>query len=726
MRRPARFFHCATFLTVTVLGLLLQWIAPPIGGASPTAFVFRSVGPDGGGFINVVAIDPSGSGLVLAGADLGGIQRSTDFGENWTPANTGISGVDRLTIASIVFAADVPGETYAAVGYEGADGGLLVSVDGGLSWSLRSTVPEFSGSANQHEPIPHLNPRSTGALLAVDASRGLLYAATFRDGVMRSADDGFTWTTLGLAGQFLRSIAIDPVDPDVVYASAWGGHVFKTATASTTGAFTKLASSPATVEELLPLDGDLYAAAGTAGVFRSSDDGASWVALGAASLGTGATWTSIDGYRACGQTVLYAGSADGGSRSLVRSTDGGDTWMGLTGPASVHLEVGGSGGPTWWLSQQPNVMLGGSSYLAAQIAIDPTPLPPDQCLQARILVAGRSGVWGTQDAGDDWYPDVHGIAATLVRSVATLPGASQRIWVGLADWRFMHSEDGGASFSENSPGTGGAGFDVAVDRSTPTPSAYLAVGNSGGNVPKLYSSANPGTVGWVDHKLPSAANGGRALAVLAGQAGSSHVIVAAVEGSGIWRKAGSKWTKVNATAMAGSQTTNSASFAWIPGTSTMYLFDHRTGIWRSTNAGLKWSPVWQFRTIVQFSGDIAIDPTNPTRLYASVGDVGVYRLDNANAGTVGGGQITPVLIGTLPHPGPLAVDAGGALYVTELADGGPPDLQRTTDGGATWASVADNAYRATAMYPCSLNVADDGTITLGLAGDGIVRGVPAP
>jgi hypothetical protein len=78
--------------------------------------------------------------------------------------------------------------------------------------------------------------------------------ATFRDGVMRSADDGFTWTPLGLAGLYLRSIALDPGDPDVVYASAWGGHVYKTSTAGTTGTFTKLPSSPTTVEELLALE----------------------------------------------------------------------------------------------------------------------------------------------------------------------------------------------------------------------------------------------------------------------------------------------------------------------------------------------------------------------------------------------------------------------------------------------------------------------------------------
>jgi hypothetical protein len=298
----------------------------------------------------------------------------------------------------------------------------------------------------------------------------------------------------------------------------------------------------------------------------------------------------------------------------------------------------------------------------------------------------------------------HGIAATLVRNVATVPGASQRIWAGVADWRFLHSEDGGVS----------------------CPSAYLAVGTPGGNLPKMYASNNPGTLGWRDQGLSSVAKGGRALAVMSGRVGSTHVIVAAAEGSGIWRKVGTKWTKVNAVAMAGSQPTNSASFAWIPGSPTIYLFDHQTGIWRSTNAGLTWARIWQLHTSVLFSGDIAVDPTNPTRLYASIGDDGVYRLDNANAGTVAGGQITPVRIGSLAHPGPLAVDAGGTLYVTELADGGPPDLQRASDGGAVWVSVADNVYSATALYPCSIDVADDGTVTIGLAGNGIVRGVPVP
>ena len=101
--------HARPLILLAGLALLIQWALPAAGGASPSSFLFRSVGPDGGGFINVVAIDPSGSGLVLAGADLGGIERSTDFGQTWTPSDTGISGIERLKIASIVFSPDVPG-----------------------------------------------------------------------------------------------------------------------------------------------------------------------------------------------------------------------------------------------------------------------------------------------------------------------------------------------------------------------------------------------------------------------------------------------------------------------------------------------------------------------------------------------------------------------------------------------------------------------------------------
>src|SRR6266536_3275717 len=48
-------------------------------GGVPT-LRFQGSGVEGGGFQNVVAVDPSGSGALLSGGDVSGFQRSTDWG----------------------------------------------------------------------------------------------------------------------------------------------------------------------------------------------------------------------------------------------------------------------------------------------------------------------------------------------------------------------------------------------------------------------------------------------------------------------------------------------------------------------------------------------------------------------------------------------------------------------------------------------------------------------
>ena len=234
---------------------------------APAATGFRQSGIEGGGFVNVVSADPAGSGLMIAGGDVSGLHRSTDFGATWTQVNTGVTGIDQLKVASVAFSPSVPGEIYAAVGDEGRNGGVLVSSNDGLTWELRSTVPQFSGGNNDGWPtLPPKHPRSTGHLFAFDPQRDLVYTATFEQGVYRSADHGYTWTPLGASGRFLRGIAIDPADPDVLYVAAYGEGVYKTVDAADTGTFVQLPTAPARPEELLIVGSSLFVAAGTAGI----------------------------------------------------------------------------------------------------------------------------------------------------------------------------------------------------------------------------------------------------------------------------------------------------------------------------------------------------------------------------------------------------------------------------------------------------------------------------
>ena len=124
-------------------------------------------------------------------------------------------------------------------------------------------------------------------------------------------------------------------------------------------------------------------------------------------------------------------------RSLLKSTDGGATWspVGATA-ASVHTNVGGPGGPTWWQSIS---LLGGGGYVAAQIVID----PPNTSHSGEVVyVAGRGGVWASFDGGSNWYPMVAGLEATINRAVAAAGKTPETVYAANTDWVLFRSSDG--------------------------------------------------------------------------------------------------------------------------------------------------------------------------------------------------------------------------------------------------------------------------------------------
>ena len=678
-------------------------------------FTFTPSGLGGGGFQNVIVADPSGNGVVLAGGDTSGIWRSADGGSTWLPADGGLTDMSQFKVASIEFDPSSPGTVLAGVGNAGSGGGLLESADGGRTWTLRSAVPQFAGGDTPGiAGLPPSHPRSTGHLIAV-APDGTIYAATFAQGVLRSADGGATWTSLGPTGQHLRSIAIDPADPDAVVTAGYEGGIFRTTDASGAGTFAAVPGSPAGVEELRFVGGALYAA-GASGLAVSVDDGATWQPLAQPPL-AGAVWTSIDGHVGCGATDLVATAESGGSATVIASADAGAHWTALSGSAAVHTTVGGPGGDTWWLAGQSAYLLGGAQYTSAMV-IDAS--AAGSCGVQTALVAGRSGIWRTTDGGSDWYPAVAGLGITILPGVAADPTVAGDVSVGSSDWGYLFSLDGGAHVTQNRAGK--QAFDVAADPATGAGAALLATGKETANkLGEVWSIPNPSTGVWTAEGLGAAAGGKRPLAVASNLVSGKRVLIAAVDGGGIWRKAGS-WSQVSTAAMATKQSYAAASLAWPQGSATAFLYDHRTGIWRSADAGRTWVKIWAKKAAGKLVGYLAVDPGAPATLWVSAAD-GVYRIDGATSGTVGGGGLKAVGVLTAFRPGPIAIEPGGGVLVAVPASPGiAPALMETQDGGATWEDASDALYRSTGGFATDLSVGPDGRVYVTTFGDGLLTG----
>jgi hypothetical protein len=119
----------------------------------------------------------------------------------------------------------------------------------------------------------------------------VLYAGggtTAPSGIYKSTDGGQTWTQqynhTGTANYFFNSFAFHPTDPNVVYATAWGG-VFRTGNGGTTWSLvdfgppnlgTSTSASAVLFDPLIPTTITMVAPGVYPGFLRSVDGGATW------------------------------------------------------------------------------------------------------------------------------------------------------------------------------------------------------------------------------------------------------------------------------------------------------------------------------------------------------------------------------------------------------------------------------------------------------------------
>lgn len=132
--------------------------------------------------------------------------------------------------------------------------------------------------------------------------------------------------------------------------------------------------------------------------------------------------------------------------------------------------------------------------------------------------------------------------------------------------------------------------------------------------------------------------------------------------------------------------------------STWYVAVGSGGLWKTTNAGTTWEPVFEKQPSYSI-GCVTIDPTNPEIIWVGTGENvsgrhvawgdGVYRSLN------GGKTWEQMGLKSSEHIGKILVDPRNSSVVFVAAEGplwssgGERGLFRTTDGGKTWQAVLD-------------------------------------
>jgi hypothetical protein len=263
-----------------------RWQTSPNGGWVFVSVDWQSLGPAD----SIKSIAISSAGLLLAGGATG-VWQSVDRGASWTKASASLVG-------STISFAPASSPIWAVSG-DGKQ--ILTSLDGGTTWIARYTTTG--------QIIAVLaDPNTTGTIWA-----GLSAADTLAE-VLRSTDGGSTWV---------------PVLP----ASLRGGGAPSPMNAG------PLAALPGTVGFVVA--GVRYYHSG--GVLQTTDAGASWTLAypDTYTLLAGASAVAAGGASAATATI-YAGLNVLQFGSLVRSDDGGTTWIDLS--QGLPLQGPGTGG----------------------------------------------------------------------------------------------------------------------------------------------------------------------------------------------------------------------------------------------------------------------------------------------------------------------------------------------------------------------------------------------
>ena len=358
--------------SVVAAGPLPSAAALPSTQALTSKLEWRNVGPFIGGRVVAVAGVPGRDIFYMGGVD-GGVWKSTDYGIAWTNLSDGKAFGDSDSIGALAVAPSNANVVYAGTGESDIRGdfitgdGVYKTTDAGKTW-------RYDGLRDTHTiSAIVVDPRDEKVVYA--SSMGHVFAPNADRGVFKSTDGGATWhRSLYIDDKTgVIALAMDPKNPDVIYAAAWqasrdawslasggsGSGLYKTIDGG--AHWTNISRATGFPEGILGRIGVSVAAsdprvvyaiaqAKDGGIFRSADGGASWQRVNV-------DWAFRQ--RAFYYMSIFADPANANTVYVVEvdalwvSHDGGRTFAKLHTPHGDNHIV-------WIDPKNPNVLLEGN------------------------------------------------------------------------------------------------------------------------------------------------------------------------------------------------------------------------------------------------------------------------------------------------------------------------------------------------------------------------------
>jgi FlgD Ig-like domain len=736
--------------------------------ATRRAAAWTSIGPDNvGGRMLSLAIDPTNSSRVWAGAASGGLWLSTNGAEGATAWTRQETGYPTLSVSAIVIDPTNTDRMVIGTGeisrYErplnGTPGarssygmGILRSTDGGSTWNPTNLTWTFDQS------------RAVLAIRNDPSNPSTLWAAT-SEGLYKSTDAGATWA-VSLSLLMTMDVAVDPTNGSVVYATA----------------------------------GQLGVPDDTqAGIWKTTNGGSSWTRLGGGlpttDFGRTPIVVSADGTR------VYAGVSDAVSRQVVglyRSTNGGSTWSNMSStnwanaqawydntiavsPADRDVVLCGgldmyrtsNGGSNlndvtaWYLGYDGVVPAGGPEGPSDYVHADQHAITFDPDNSDVVYVACDGGIFKSTDRGVTWggkngnlrttqiYNGL-GIGTTTVDlALAGLQDNGTIKYTGADSWskvfggdggwcaiqgsdedvlyeeyvylNMYKSTDGGTNWDEVHPGSSGSANFIAPFVLAPSNASVLYGGTrsvhkstNGGNS-WFYPDGDSNWNGTPVATIGVAPTDENYVMAGTGDSGSSPVIEFRRTTNG-----GSSWADVTAqfpdrypTDFTYDGTSRQRVWATVSGYGTGHVF-------RSTDAGLTWSDASGNLPDIP-AQSIASDPVDPDWAYVGT-DLGIYRTTDGGASWTdfNAGIPTAMILDVVIHPATRRMRAatfGNGVWEIDLPSPATAVAEVAPGPGAHFELVGGtpNPFRAATTVRFSLTREAPVSLTVHDAGGRLVR-----
>jgi len=411
-------------LRTSLLVLAVSLLSTALLAAGP----WQVLGPDGGD-ARSLAYDAHNPDHILLGTSTGQMFASNDGGRTWS--RLARLGGDDYVLDHISIDPQDSNRIYVSAWSVSSQqiGEIFRTRDGGRNW----------------ETLPAMHGKSIRAL-AMHKGDSKVVVVGALDGVYRSKDGGDTWERLSPAHSAdiknIESIAVDPKDPNTVYAGTW--HLaWKTSDAGANWQHINKGMIDDSDVFSVIVDHDnpsVVFASACSGIYRSENGGNLFTKI--QGIPFSARRTRVLKQDPANENIIYAGTTEG----LWKSTDLGKVWKRVSDPEVVVNDV----------------------------LIDPRD-------SRRVLLAtDRSGVMASTDGASTWTTSNHGYAHRYVSAILADNKDASTLYVGVVNDReyggVFHSNDAGQHWSQKAAGLGGK--DVFALKQAP--SGMLVAGTNHG------------------------------------------------------------------------------------------------------------------------------------------------------------------------------------------------------------------------------------------------------